>query len=154
LVFKYASFASLPAFFPMLAAIAASPMLTAATTATAAPPSVTLSNGVAMPILAFGANVWTADTCRNATLSALAAGFRFVWSSEIVGADCQKAQGEAIRSGAVKREEVFLAGTADTATCSSYGDCYDSTRAAVQKQFDVLGEPMLDMLSEYTDTLC
>lgn len=66
-------------------------------------PSYKLNNGVEMPIMAFGANVWDADTCKNATGLALEAGFRFIWSSTLVGADCQKAQAEAIAASGISK---------------------------------------------------
>ena len=47
---------------------------------------IQLNNGVNMPVLAFGANVWAAPTCKDATSAALSAGFRFIWSSQLIGA--------------------------------------------------------------------
>eukprot|EP00966_Prymnesium_polylepis_P134131 3100426-Prymnesium_polylepis.1 len=112
----------------------------------ATPPSVTLNNGVAMPVVAFGANVWDAPTCKTATLAALDAGFRFVWSSQLVGAGCQTAQGEAMAESGVARSDIFVAGTADTGSCSSRDSCYSQTRAAAAAQFGYLNETRLDML--------
>ena len=50
--------------------------------------SVKLNNGVDMPVLAFGANVWDADTCKAATTAALQATTTIVlmccdWRTEI-----------------------------------------------------------------------
>jgi len=112
----------------------------------AAAPSadVMLNNGVSMPRLAFGANVWDGPTCANATAEALAAGFRFIWSSQLVGSDCQRAQGRVINASPLKG--LFVAGTADTATCTSEADCYTATKAAAEQQFELLGRDQLDML--------
>jgi len=114
----------------------------------AAAPNITLNNGVQMPILAFGANVWDAGTCESATTSALNEGFRFVWSSQLIGQDCQSAQGKAIAASTVARKELFIAGTADTASCTSHDDCYQQTKAATEQQFQLLvgSGGALDML--------
>ena len=109
---------------------------------TAWTPNRTLINGVKMPILSFGANVWDAATCTNATLAALEAGFRFVWSSQLIGDDCQAAQGKAIKSSAVPREQIFISGTANTASCTSLDDCYQKTKAAAESQLSLLANPL------------
>ena len=109
-------------------------------------PSVTLNNGVQMPVLSFGANLWDAPTCKSATTAAIEAGFRFIWSSQLIGADCQKAQGEAIARSSVPRADLFVAGTADTQSCTSHDDCFMATRAAAMAQYGYLNETTLDML--------
>jgi len=108
--------------------------------------TVTLNNGVAMPSLAFAANVWDATTCVNATSDALAAGFRFVWSSALIGDDCQRAQGNAIAASDLKREEIFVAGTANTQGCANEAACYQATHVAAEAQFKLLNQTVLDML--------
>ena len=92
--------------------------------------AVTLNNGVVMPSLAFGANVWDASTCASATSSALDAGFRFVWSSQLIGQDCQAAQGKAIKSSSIPRNQLFIAGTANTGSCSSHAEYVDAPACA------------------------
>ncbi|CAE7908736.1 unnamed protein product, partial [Symbiodinium sp. KB8] len=109
-------------------------------------PSVQLNNGVSMPVLAFAAEVWDAKTCLNATAEALAAGFRFIWSSTLVGDDCQKAQSQAVRNSGLPRAELFIAGTVNDPKCSDYASCYKETRAGAEKQFQLLDEKVLDML--------
>jgi len=109
-------------------------------------PSVQLNNGVSMPVLAFAAEVWDAGTCLNATAEALAAGFRFIWSSTLVGDDCQKAQSQAVRNSGLPRTELFIAGTVNDPKCSDYASCYKETRAGAEKQFQLLDEKVLDML--------
>merc|ERR1719159_560187 len=84
-------------------------------------PTVKLSNGVEMPVLAFGANVWEPETCRNATSEALAAGFRFIWSSALIGEDCQRAQRAALEAAHVSG--VFLSGTVNTQGCETRAAC-------------------------------
>tara|TARA_B110001452_G_scaffold136130_1_gene113132 strand:- start:390 stop:1247 length:858 start_codon:yes stop_codon:yes gene_type:complete len=109
-------------------------------------PSVVLNNGVSMPLLSFGANVWDAATCKTATTAAIAAGFRMIWSSQLVGGDCQTAQGQAIAASSVPRAELFVAGTADTMECSTHDDCYSRTVVAAEAQYGFLNVTTLDML--------
>jgi len=91
--------------------------------------------------------VWPADTCRNATLTALTSGFRFVWSSVLVQEACQRAQRDAINSHpTVSRADIFLAGTVDTQGCSSRDDCHSATLTGAQEQFSRLGPEPLDQL--------
>ena len=108
--------------------------------------SVVLSDGVSMPKLAFGANVWDADTCKTATAAALTAGFRFIWSSALIGDGCQAAQGAAITASGLARSALFIAGTVNTGSCSGHDDCYSSTKSDAQQQFTRLNVTTLDML--------
>jgi len=109
-------------------------------------PEVKLSNGVKMPVMAFAAEVWEAEMCRNATAAALSAGFRFVWSSTLVGEDCQRAQQEAISASGLERGELFVAGTVNTKACSDAETCYRQTLSGAKGQLDVLRLATLDML--------
>lgn len=109
-------------------------------------PTVKLNNGVEMPVLAFAAEVWDPTTCKTATAKALDAGFRFVWSSTLVGDDCQKAQQEAIKESQLQRNELFIAGTVNDPKCSGFEGCYAQTKVGAEKQFTLLAEKQLDML--------
>lgn len=109
-------------------------------------PTVKLNNGVDMPILAFGAQVWDPATCSNATESALQAGFRFIWSSMLIGSPCQIAQWKAIQASSVPLEDVFVAGTVNTQSCSGSDDCYTKTKIGAKSQVGILGKKPLDML--------
>lgn len=109
-------------------------------------PAALLNNGVRMPKVAFAAQLWDPDTCESATKSAFAAGFRFIWSSALIGNDCQAAQAKAIKASGIARQELFIGGTANTQGCSSEDDCYQQTKTAAEGQFAVLGEAVLDML--------
>jgi len=108
--------------------------------------TVTLSNGVVMPKLAFGANVWDAATCKQATSDALDAGFRFVWSSALIGQDCQTAQGVAIGASGLPRSSLFIGGTVNSGDCSDQSSCYTETKTAAEGQFTTLNVSKLDML--------
>jgi len=108
--------------------------------------SVTLSNGVVMPTLAFGANVWDAALCKQATSDALDAGFRFIWSSALIGQECQAAQGAAIGASSLPRSALFIAGTVNSGDCSDEASCYTETKSAAEAQFTTLNVTTLDML--------
>jgi len=110
-------------------------------------PSVQLNNGLAMPVIAFAANVWDAATCTRATSAALAAGFKFIWSSQLVGDDCQLAQAKVLKQ--VPRTSVFIAGTADTQSCAGESDCYAKTAAAAAHQLDLFGAPLSMLMLDY-----
>jgi diketogulonate reductase-like aldo/keto reductase len=109
-------------------------------------PTVKLNNGVDMPILAFGAQVWDADTCTSATAAALKAGFRFIWSSMLIGSPCQAAQWKAIQASSVALSDIFVGGTVNTQSCTGTNDCYLQTKAGAESQFQILAKNPLDML--------
>lgn len=108
--------------------------------------TVKLNNGVEMPILAFGAQVWPDDTCKTATSAALTAGFRFVWSSMLIGDSCQKAQWDAIQSSSVPLAQIFVAGTINSGSCSDGDSCYTQTKSGAESQMQILAKSPLDML--------
>jgi len=113
---------------------------------TATSPSVQLNNGVDMPVMSFAAQVWSDDVCKSATSDAMTAGFRFIWSSALIGTSCQVAQGEAIAASELDRSELFISGTVNTGSCSGLDNCYEQTLKEGQEQFTILGLDMLDML--------
>jgi len=108
-------------------------------------PSVTLNNGEQMPMLAFAANIWQPSVCETATTEAINAGFRFIWSSALIGASCQEAQARAITNSEF-RDELFIAGTINSRGCSSNDDCYTKTMSGAEEQYARLGQSHLDML--------
>lgn len=110
------------------------------------PSTVKLNNGVDMPSLAFAAQVWDPATCQSATASALQAGFRYVWSSMLIGADCQKAQWQAIKAAPVPMKAIFLGGTVNSGSCADHDGCYEQTKAGVRSQLDILGKEPLDLM--------
>jgi len=107
--------------------------------------NVTLNNGIQMPKMAFAAQVWSEDTCKDATSLAIQAGFRFIWSSVLIGDECQVAQGKAIADSGM-RSELFIAGTVNSGSCSGIDGCYDETKNGAEGQFKALGVDYLDML--------
>merc|ERR1711907_750616 len=115
---------------PHIMSLRTSVLLLAAAGVHAVSQSVILSNGVEMPALAFGANVWDAATCKQATSDALAAGFRFVWSSALIGPECQAAQAAAIASSTLSRDQLFIAGTVNSGDCGDQHSCYSETKSS------------------------
>eukprot|EP01062_Namystynia_karyoxenos_P008915 TRINITY_DN13148_c0_g1_i1.p1 TRINITY_DN13148_c0_g1~~TRINITY_DN13148_c0_g1_i1.p1 ORF type:complete len:289 (+),score=121.86 TRINITY_DN13148_c0_g1_i1:79-945(+) len=109
-------------------------------------PLVKLNNGVMMPALSFGAAVWDDPTCLSATKLAIDAGFRFIWSSALIGSSCQRQQAAAIAASGLKREEFFLSGTVNTGSCSGRDECYKQTKGDAEDQFYTLNQTTLDML--------
>eukprot|EP01065_Artemidia_motanka_P014691 TRINITY_DN18538_c0_g1_i1.p1 TRINITY_DN18538_c0_g1~~TRINITY_DN18538_c0_g1_i1.p1 ORF type:complete len:300 (+),score=119.81 TRINITY_DN18538_c0_g1_i1:60-902(+) len=109
-------------------------------------PSVKLNNGVEMPVISFGAQVWADAVCKQATLDALTAGFRFIWSSTLIGPTCQQAQAAAIAASGIARSDLFIGGTANTASCSGATACYEQTKSDAQSQYQLLNVSTLDML--------
>src|SRR3954463_9661966 len=69
-------------------------------------PTVTLNNGVQMPILGFGVFQIPAEETEKAVTDALAAGYRHLDTAAAYGNE--EAVGRAIRSSGIPREELFL----------------------------------------------
>jgi len=139
--------AALPASFgDMATALGAVVISTYLISGIVSSPSVKLNNGVDMPLIAFGANFYPQETCKQATAWALQAGIRFIWSSEIIGEPCQRAQRQAIDSSGVPRKDIYLAGTVDTSRCTGLQGCYQATKTGCEGQFAALGPDPLDML--------
>ena len=69
-------------------------------------PSVTLNNGVAMPILGFGVHQIPPEATERAVADALAAGYRHLDTAAAYGNE--EAVGRAIRSSGIARDELFV----------------------------------------------
>lgn len=69
-------------------------------------PSVTLNNGVAMPILGFGVYQIPPEATERAVADALAAGYRHLDTAAAYGNE--EAVGRAIRSSGIARDELFV----------------------------------------------
>jgi diketogulonate reductase-like aldo/keto reductase len=108
--------------------------------------SVQLNNGVDMPVMSFAAQTWSDAVCKSATTDAITAGFRFIWSSALIGTSCQEAQGQALAASDVDRSELFISGTVNTGYCSGLDSCYQQTLQDSNAQFTILGQDKLDML--------
>jgi len=101
--------------------------------------SVTLNNGVEMPILGFGVyQVADPALCERAVLDALETGYRLLDTAHSYGNE--KAVGDAIRKSGVVREELFV-----TTKLWVQDAGYEKTLAAFQHSLDRLQLDMLDL---------
>jgi 2,5-diketo-D-gluconate reductase A len=68
--------------------------------------TVTLNNGVVMPILGFGVYQMADDECEESVLEALRVGYRLIDTASMYGNE--RAVGRAIKASGVPREELFV----------------------------------------------
>jgi 2,5-diketo-D-gluconate reductase A len=68
--------------------------------------TVTLNNGIRMPILGFGVYQMTDAECESSVLEALRVGYRLIDTAAIYGNE--KAVGRALKASGVRREELFV----------------------------------------------
>lgn len=103
-------------------------------------PSVTLNNGVEMPLLGFGVfQVTDAEVCYTSVYEAIRAGYRLIDTAAAYGNEA--AVGEAIRSGGVAREELFV-----TTKLWIQDAGYERTRKAFERSLRRLQLEYLDLL--------
>ena len=70
-------------------------------------PSVTLNNGVTMPVLGFGVfQIPDAEECERSVSEALRAGYRLIDTAASYGNEA--AVGNAIKGSGIAREEIFV----------------------------------------------
>ncbi|RHX95688.1 aldo/keto reductase [Leptospira yasudae] len=101
--------------------------------------SVTLNNGVSMPILGLG--VWKTKSgkeCREAVLNALEAGYRHIDTAKIYGNE--EDVGKAIRESGIPRKEIFITTKLWNADQGS-----DKTRKALETSLETLGIDFVDL---------
>lgn len=109
----------------------------AVSAASADSPTLTLNNGLAFPKVSFGLQVYDDDTAKQYTLLALQAGIRNFFSSVLAGN--QIGFGNALGASTVARKDIFVCGSADTASCSGFDDCRSQTAQACQTNLDDIG---------------
>ena len=101
--------------------------------------SVTLNNGVEMPILGFGVyQIEDAAECERAVLDALAVGYRLIDTAAAYLNE--EAVGRALRKSGVAREDIFL-----TTKLWIQDAGYEKAKAAFQKSLDRLSTDYLDL---------
>lgn len=106
---------------------------------TATIPTVTLNNGVAMPILGFGVfQVTDLQECERAVIDALDVGYRLLDTAQSYGNET--AVGSAITKSGIAREDLFVT---TKLWVSSTG--YEKTKAAFQASLDKLQLDYLDL---------
>jgi 2,5-diketo-D-gluconate reductase A len=102
-------------------------------------PSVTLNNGVAMPLLGFGVfQVTDLAECERSVLDAIEVGYRLLDTAASYGNE--EAVGNAIRKSGVARDELFI-----TTKLWVQDAGYESAKQAFQRSLDKLQLEYLDL---------
>lgn len=105
----------------------------------AAIPSVTLNNGVAMPLLGFGVfQVTDLDECERSVLDAIETGYRLLDTAASYGN--KEAVGKAIQKSGVARDELFI-----TTKLWVQDASYDGAKQAFERSLDKLQLEYLDL---------
>ena len=101
-------------------------------------PSVTLNNGVQMPLLGFGTNTLKNDIGINAVADAISVGFRLIDTATIYGNE--QFVGQGIKKSGIDRKELFI-----TSKLWVDDSGFESTKKAFQISLDKLGTDYLDL---------
>src|SRR6195952_2502287 len=101
-------------------------------------PTITLNNGVEIPQLGFGVFQIEPEKTKDATLSALEAGYRHIDTAEMYGNE--KEVGEAIAKSGLDRADVFV-----TSKLSNDAHEPDDPRHAFDRTLDALGVDYIDL---------
>jgi 2,5-diketo-D-gluconate reductase A len=102
-------------------------------------PSVTLNNGVTIPLLGFGVfQIPDADECERSVSEALRTGYRLIDTAAAYGNEA--AVGNAIKRSGVAREELFV-----TTKLWVQDASYDSARKAFERSLERLQLDYLDL---------
>jgi 2,5-diketo-D-gluconate reductase A len=101
-------------------------------------PLITLNNGVAIPQLGFGVFQIPPEQTREATLTALEAGYRHIDTAEMYGNE--KEVGQAVRDFDADRDEIFV-----TSKLNNGYHAYDDALAAFDTTLADLGFDHLDL---------
>src|SRR4051812_8876912 len=94
-------------------------------------PSTTLNNGSGMPLLGLGVYDMYGKETEEAVTAALEIGYRLIDTASMYGNE--KEVGNAIRSSAVPRDQIFL-----TTKVNNNQQGYDSTLRAFEESMDKL----------------
>ena len=92
--------------------------------------TVTLNNGVKMPVLGFGTYQITDDECEKAVISAIKAGYRLIDTAQAYGNET--AVGKAIKNCGVPRADLFIT-TKVWLHNYETGDCRKSVLESMEK---------------------
>src|SRR5215216_6082332 len=102
-------------------------------------PTVTLNNGVAMPLLGFGVfQMNDAEECERSVYEAIRTGYRLIDTAAVYGNEA--AVGNAIKRGGVPREEMFV-----TTKLWIQDAGYESTKPAFKRSLQRLQMEYLDL---------
>ena len=101
-------------------------------------PTVTLNNGLVMPILGFGTNTLNGETCVRCVSDAISVGYRLIDTAHIYGNE--EFVGAGIKQSGIKREELFI-----TSKLWVDDSGYESTKKAFETSINKLGVEYLDL---------
>lgn len=98
--------------------------------------TLTLNNGIQMPVLGFGTFMMNGSECEESVLTAIRAGYRMIDTAEAYGNE--EAVGNAIIKSAVSRKELFLVTKVNFRS-------YENTRETVEASLKKLKTDYLDL---------
>ena len=101
-------------------------------------PTVTLNNGIPMPILGFGTNTLNGEICVRSVSDAISVGYRLIDTAHIYGNE--EFVGAGIKQSGIKREELFI-----TSKLWVDDSGYESTKKAFETSINKLGVEYLDL---------
>ena len=101
-------------------------------------PTVTLNNGIQMPMLGFGTNTLRDTTGVRCVSEAISVGYRLIDTAHIYGNE--EAVGEGIKLSGIKREELFI-----TSKLWVDDSGYEGTKKAFATSLNKLGLDYLDL---------
>lgn len=102
-------------------------------------PSVTLNNGVEMPVLGFGVfQVTDAEVCERSVIDAISAGYRLIDTAAAYGNEA--AVGKAIKQAGIARDELFI-----TTKLWVQDTGYENTKKAFDRSLERLQLDTLDL---------
>jgi 2,5-diketo-D-gluconate reductase A len=104
----------------------------------ASAPTVTLNNGVQMPILGFGVFQMNAEECERSVSDAIQAGYRLFDTASAYGNE--EALGKAVKRSDVPREQLFV-----TTKLWVTDTTYEKTKPAFERSMQLLGLDYLDL---------
>lgn len=98
--------------------------------------TLTLNNGIQMPVLGFGTFMMNGSECEESVLTAIRAGYRMIDTAEAYGNE--EAVGNAIIKSGVSRKELFLVTKVNFRS-------YENTRETVEASLKKLKTDYLDL---------
>lgn len=107
--------------------------------------TITLNNGVKIPIIGFGTWLIDEGICEEVVLNALKVGFRHIDTAEAYGNE--EAVGRAIKASGLKREEIFL-----TTKVLAEAKTYDEAIKQIEKSFKRLDIDYIDLFIIHSPT--
>lgn len=99
--------------------------------------TLTLNNGIQMPVLGFGTFMMNGSECEESVLTAIRAGYRMIDTAEAYGNE--EAVGNAIIKSGVSRKELFLVTKVNFRS-------YENTRETVEASLKKLKTDYLDLV--------